>query len=81
MGSWGKFALALLLCTTMSVADLDPTVTLPNGGRVICPSIGATTRNTRLQSSDPVKSFSEISGVALSPIQLGEYYKASLMNR
>ena len=37
--------------------------------RPVCPRIVSTTQNTRLQSSDPVKNFNEISGLALSPTQ------------
>jgi hypothetical protein len=67
--------LLLALCLSLSSIlaqqpqDLDPVVDpLPNV-RPFCPTIGSTTRNARLQSYDPVKSFTEISGLALSPTQ------------
>jgi len=53
----------LLLHLTASSAQLELVQ------RPICPSIGYTTQSTRLQSWDPVKSFTEISGLALSPTQ------------
>lgn len=64
--------LALLLFFSTSLAQVDPDqdpVVDPPNPRPFCPSIGGTSRGTRLQSYDPVKSFTEISGLALSPTQ------------
>jgi hypothetical protein len=71
MGTWERLLTLLFLLTAVS-ADLEQTVNLPYEGRPVCPTIGTTTSSTRLQSSDPVKSFNEISGLALSPVQTGE---------
>lgn len=63
MGTWERLLTLLFLLSAVSAE---------HEGRPVCPTIGTTTSSTRLQSSDPVKSFNEISGLALSPVQTGE---------
>ena len=65
-------ALCLSLSSTLAQQPEDlviPVVDPSRKLRPFCPTIGSTTRNARLQSYDPVKSFTEISGLALSPTQ------------
>ena len=62
---WTSVAFGVLLVATVSALDL----VVPQKS-VVCPSIGTTSQSTRLESSDPVKNFNEISGLALSPNQI-----------
>lgn len=66
---WLTLRLSLSAILAQQPQDLEPVVDPSLKPRPFCPTIGSTSRNARLQSYDPVKSFTEISGLALSPTQ------------